>query len=73
MVSTAGSLGVVSREITVCSLTTIIRASTTGSTDACGIDRWAPRPWIVIRMLSALNRTGPVRVPTWLAGKGRTC
>jgi hypothetical protein len=37
-VSTAGSPGRVSREITVCSRTTIIEASTTGSIEACGID-----------------------------------
>ena len=43
-VSTANSPGAVSRATTVCSRTTIIAAKTTGSTAACGIDPWPPRP-----------------------------
>ena len=43
-VNTAGSVGAISRAITVCSRATIMAASTTGSTEACGIDPCAPRP-----------------------------
>ena len=46
-------------------------ASTTGSTAACGIEPWAPRPWTVIRMLSAADSVGPARVPTVPAGNGQ--
>ena len=72
-VSTAVSPGATSRETTVCSRTTIIAASTTGSTAACGIEPCAPRPCTVIRMLSAADSTGPARVPTCPAGNGSTC
>ena len=43
----------------VCSRTTIMAASTTGSTAACGIEPCAPRPWTVIRMLSAADSVRP--------------
>ena len=72
-VRTAVSVGGTSRATTVCSRTTIIAASTTGSTAACGIEPCAPRPCTVIRMLSAADRIGPAWVPTRPAGKGMTC
>jgi hypothetical protein len=72
-VSTAVSVGGTSRATTVCNRTTIVAASTTGSTAACGIDPCAPRPCTVIRMLSAADSTGPGRVPTRPAGNGITC
>lgn len=72
-VSTAGSTGATSREITVCSRSTIIAASTTGSTEDCGIEPCAPRPCTVMRMLSAAARNGPAWVPTMPAGRGSTC
>lgn len=59
--------GAVSREITVCNRITIIAANTTGSTVACGMEPCPPRPWTVIRMLSAADSTGPEWVPTTLA------
>ena len=43
-VSTAVSVGGVIRDTTVCSRTTIMAARTTGSTVACGIEPWPPRP-----------------------------
>ena len=72
-VRTAISVGGTSRATTVCSRTTIIAASTTGSTAACGIEPCAPRPCTVIRMLSAADSIGPAWVPTRPAGKGMTC
>ncbi|HEU5389297.1 MAG TPA: hypothetical protein VFV73_25700 [Streptosporangiaceae bacterium] len=42
-VSTAVPPGGVSRETIACSRTTIIAASTTGFTVACGIEPWPPR------------------------------
>lgn len=39
-------------------------AMTTGSTAAWGMAPCAPRPWTVMRRLSAADRNGPVRVPT---------
>ena len=43
-VSTAKSPGAISRATIICSRMTIIAASTTGSTAACGMEPWAPRP-----------------------------
>ena len=63
-VSTAGVVAASSRETTVWSRTTIIAASTTGSTAACGMEPCAPRPCTVMRRLSAAERNGPGRVPT---------
>jgi hypothetical protein len=48
----------------VCSRITIIAASTTGSTAACGMEPCAPRPCTVMRMLSAAESAAPARVPT---------
>ena len=64
-VSTANSTGAISRETIICSRITIIAASTTGSTAACGMEPCAPRPNTVMRMLSAADRNGPdgCRVP----------
>jgi hypothetical protein len=72
-VSTANSPGATSRETTVCNRMTIEEASTTGSTDSCGIEPWLPRPHTVTRMLSPLERNGPGRTPSRPAGKGSTC
>src|SRR3954464_12371141 len=72
-VRTAGSVGAISRATTACSRITIIAASTTGSTDACGMEPCAPRPCTVIRMLSAADSVEPGRVPTTPAGIGSTC
>lgn len=41
----------------------IIAASTTGSTAACGIEPCAPRPYTVMLMLSAADRTAPDLAP----------
>lgn len=72
-VSTAGSVGAISRATTVCSRTTMSAARTTGSTVFCGIDPCPPRPYTVMRTLSALESTGPGRVSTVPAGPGSTC
>ncbi len=58
-VRTAGSVAASSREMTVWRRTTIMLASTTGSTAAWGIEPWAPRPCTVTRMLSAAESTAP--------------
>ena len=57
------------RATTVCSRTTIIAASTTGSTATCDIDPCAPRPWTVTRIPSAADRIGPARCPLDQMGK----
>lgn len=57
-VSTPVSVGGTSRATTVCSRTTIIAASTTGSTAACGIDPWAPRPVEVLEGVADVVQAG---------------
>ncbi len=43
-VSTAVSVGAISRDTTVCSRTMIMAASTTGSMVCCGMAPWPPLP-----------------------------
>jgi len=72
-VSTAVWPGAISRDTTVCSRTTIMAASTTGSMVFCGMEPWPPRPYTVILMLSAADKKGPERVPAVQATPRRTC
>jgi hypothetical protein len=72
-VTTAKSPGFVSRETIDCNLSTIEEASTTGSTDMCGIEPCAPFPYTVILSESPAERTGPSVVATVPAGIGITC
>ena len=58
-VSTAGVPGVISRETTVCSRSTIDAASTIGSMVVSGRDACPPRPYTVTLMLSAEAKAGP--------------
>jgi hypothetical protein len=73
MVSTAVWPGAISLDTTVCSRTTIMAASTTGSTVFCGMEPWPPRPYTVTLMLSAADKKGPERVPAVPATPRRTC
>ena len=61
-VTTAISPGGVSRDTMVCSRTTIMAASTTGSMVCCGMAPWPPFPYTVTLMLSSVAMKGPERV-----------
>ncbi len=72
-VTTAMSPGATSRDTTVCSRTTIMAASTTGSTVFCGVEPCPPRPYTVTLRLSAADMNGPGRVRTVPAIPGSRC
>ena len=72
-VTTAISPGATSRDTMVCSRTTIMAVSTTGSMEFCGRAPWAPRPYTVTLMLSSVAINGPGRVATVPAIPGSRC
>ncbi|MNT66253.1 hypothetical protein D3C72_2043050 [compost metagenome] len=64
MLKTAGSLVISSeRLMTVCSALTICAEVTMGSTPSQGAAPWVCLPSTVMRTVSALARTGPLRQP----------
>ena len=58
-VTTAGSSGFNSREMMVCSRSTVLAAMTMGSIEACGLAPCDPRPWMVTSTVSTLAKAGP--------------
>lgn len=58
-VSTAGSVGAVSRLIRACSPTTVSAAAITASAVSCGMDAWPPRPLTVQSNVSRAARMVP--------------
>mmetsp|Transcript_11908 Transcript_11908/g.35638 ORF Transcript_11908/g.35638 Transcript_11908/m.35638 type:complete len:216 (+) Transcript_11908:585-1232(+) len=71
-VSTAGSVGAVSRLIRACSPTTVSAAAITASAVSCGMDAWPPRPLTVQSNVSRAARMVPARdliVPAGAVGQ----
>ncbi len=61
MVSTALSVGAISRDTMVCSRIAVAAAMTTGSMEVCGCEPWAPRPKSLTLRLSPADRMTPLR------------
>ena len=68
MVTTAMSLGSISRERMVCSASTRCEATTMGSTATWGMAPWPPLPRMVMMAVSELEYITPGRKPNCPAG-----